>query len=236
MNLFFLSIGLIVSGGISVLILWHQFTLMKSVGVLGISAGCFLGLIDAISKLFNPESYAFSFNYLNVLSLSFKIDGLAAFFLVAIFAVSLLAAIYSFHYMNKPEKALRTSVNYLFFSLLVASMALVVTAGNMIAFMLSWEVMSLSSFFLVIYDHQSPENRKAGYLYFVFSHVGAMFIFAAFGVMYGYTGSFGFDAALPETANRSARPADIILVIVPAFAESIFVASGTPLAKVNTNR
>ena len=108
MNLFFLSIVLIVSGGIFALILWRQFTVMKAVGVLAISAGCFLGLIDALSKLFNPGQYSFSINYLNVLSLSFKIDGLAAFFLVAIFAVSLLAAIYSFHYMNKPEKALRT--------------------------------------------------------------------------------------------------------------------------------
>ncbi|MBW2370215.1 MAG: hydrogenase [Deltaproteobacteria bacterium] len=201
MNLFFLSILLIASGGIFALILWRQFTVMKTIGVLGISVGCFLGLIDAVSKLFNPGQVSFSITYLNVLSLSFKIDGLAAFFLVAIFAVSLLAAIYSFHYLDKPEKALRTSVNYLFFSLLIASMALVVTAENMITFMLSWEIMSLSSFFLVIYDHQSPENRKAGYLYFVFSHVGAMFIFAAFGVMYGYTGSFGFTGTLPETAK-----------------------------------
>ena len=63
--------------------------------------------------------------------------------------------------------------------------------------------MSLSSFFLVIYDYQSPENRKAGYLYFVFSHVGAMFIFAAFGILYGYTGSFEFTAAatLPDGAK-----------------------------------
>ena len=201
MNLFFLSMLLIASGGFSALILRRQFTVMKTIGVLGISAGCLLGLIDALSKLFNPGQVSFSISYLNVLSLSFKIDGLSAFFLVAIFAVSLLAAIYSFHYMDKPEKALRTSVNYLFFSLLIASMALVVTADNMIAFMFSWEIMSLSSFFLVIYDYQSPENRKAGRLYFVFSHVGAMFIFAAFGIMYGYTGSFGFTGALPETAT-----------------------------------
>jgi hydrogenase-4 component B len=82
-------------------------------------------------------------------------------------------------------------------------MALVVTAANIITFMLSWEIMSLSSFFLVIYNHHSAENRKAGFLYFVFSHVGAMFIFTAFGIVYGYTGSFGFDAiaSLPETAK-----------------------------------
>ncbi len=69
-------------------------------------------------------------------------------------------------------------------------MALVVTAGNLIAFMLSWEIMSLSSFFLVVYDYEARENRRAGYLYFVFSQVGAMFILAAFGLIYAHTGKF----------------------------------------------
>ncbi len=183
---------------------------MKTFGVLGIGIGCSIGMFDAVSKLSHDGTVTASFDYLNTLTLAFQIDGLSAFFLVAIFGVCLLAAIYSFHYMSHPDKALRTATNYFFFSLLAASMALVVTADNMITFLLSWEIMSLSSFFLVIYDHQVPENRKAGYLYFIFSHVGAMFIFAAFGILYGYTGSFGFDSAgLSHTAK--------ILVFVLAF-------------------
>lgn len=203
MNLFFISMLVIVSGGAFTLIFQRQFSLMKIIGVFSISAGCLVGLIDSLAKLFNPGQYLFSFDYLNTLSLSFKIDNLSAFFLVAIFAVCLLATVFSFHYMNKKEDSLRTAVNYLFFSLLIASMALVVTAENVIAFILSWEIMSLSSFFLVIYDHQSPENRRAGYLYFVFSHVGVMFIFAAFGILYGYTGNFEFTSAatIPDEAK-----------------------------------
>ena len=210
MNLFFLSILIIAAGGILPLLSFRQFTLMKILGVLGISIGCCLGMLDALSRLTHDGSASASFAYLNTLSLAFQIDGLSAFFLLAIFAVCLLAAIYSFHYMNHPEKALRTATNYFFFSLLAASMALVVVADNMITFLLSWEIMSLSSFFLVIHDYQTPENRKAGYLYFVFSHVGAMFIFAAFGILYGYTGSFGFESAgLSDTAK--------LLVFVLAF-------------------
>jgi len=132
---------------------------------------------------------------LNGSSLAFRIDGLSAFFLVPIYAICLLAALYSFHYLDKPEKTLRTAVSTLFFSLLIVSMALVVTADNILTFMLAWEIMSLSSFFLVIYDHQSAENRRAGFLYFVFSHVGAMFILAGFGLIYGQTGSLAFAAA-----------------------------------------
>ena len=203
MNSFFLSIVLICGGGLATLFIWRKFVLMKTVAVLTISIGCVIGLFDALVKLLNPGSDAVSFEYLKLFSLSFHIDALSAFFLVAIYAVSLLAVIYSFHYLNKPEKALRTAANYLFFSLLIISMVLVVTAANMIAFMLSWEIMSLSSFFLVIYDHTSAENRKAGYLYFVFSHVGAMFILAAFGILYGHSGSFLFSSGstIPDSAK-----------------------------------
>jgi len=211
MNSFFLSIALICGGGLATLFICRKFILMKTVAVSVISIGCALGLIDAVVKLLNPGLYVVSFEYLKLFSLSFQIDSLSAFFLIAIYAVSLLATIYSFHYLNKPEKTLRVAANYLFFSLLIISMALVVTAANMIAFMLSWEIMSLSSFFLVIYDHESAENRKAGYLYFVFSHVGAMFILVAFGILYGYSGSilFSSGSTIPDSAK--------ILVLILSF-------------------
>lgn len=211
MNLFFLSILIIISGGVLPILLFRNFSLMKIAGVLGISAGCCIGMLDALSRLSLDGSSSASFDYLNTLSLAFQIDGLSAFFLLAIFAVCLLAAIYSYHYMNHTEKALGTAANYFFFSLLVASMALVVVAANMITFMLAWEIMSLSSFFLVIHDHQTPENRKAGYLYFVFSHVGAMFILAAFGVLYAHTGNFGFD---PAGLSHGAKMLTFILAFI----------------------
>jgi len=211
MNLFFLSLAIIFCGGLLALIFWRQFALMKTIGTLAIGGGCLLGLIDAGTKLFRPGLYTVAFDYLNSFSLSFQIDALSAFFLVTIYTVCLLAALYSYHYMDKAQKAFRTAGNYFFFSLLTVSMALVVTANNLIAFMLSWEVMSLSSFFLVIYDYEAEENRKAGYLYFVFTQVGAMFILAAFGLIHAHSGNFGFAdaAALPNSAK--------IIVFVLAF-------------------
>ncbi len=211
MYLFFLSLAIIFCGSLLSLTFWRHFTLMKIIGILAIAGGCLLGLVDAGTKLFRPGPYTAAFEYLNTFSLSFQIDALSAFFLVAIYAVCLLAAIYSYHYMDNPKKAFRTAGNYFFFSLLTASMALVVAAGNLIAFMLSWEIMSLSSFFLVVYNYEAEENRKAGYLYFVFTQVGAMFILAAFGLIYAQSGNFGFAdaAALPETVK--------IIVFVLAF-------------------
>ncbi len=205
---FFLSILLIFAGGIFPLIFRRQFALMKTGAIILISAGCAIGLISALLVLLDaPQAPAAAGGIdLGSFSLAFQIDGLAAFFLMVIFLICLLAAIYSFHYLDQPQKSLAYAVQYLFFSLLIGSMALVVTAADMLAFMLAWELMSLSSFFLVISDYQSRQNRRAGYLYFVFSHVGAMFILAAFGLIYGMGGSLGFNAA-------AGLPADVKLIV-----------------------
>ena len=203
MTLFFVALALILAGGVLPCLLARQPLLTRATGVAGIGAGCLLGCAHAVGTLLDGTSHAVSVPYLRAFQLSFQLDTLSAFFLMAIFAVSGLAALYSFHYMDDPKKARRTATHYLFFSILVIAMALVVTAHGVIAFLISWELMTLSSFFLVIYDHEQPDNRKAGYQYFVFSHVGAMFIFAAFGVIFAHTGSLGFEAAarLPDGAK-----------------------------------
>lgn len=212
MSQFFISILIILSGGfLSILLARHLNKSAKLITVFLVCAGCLWGLTDAVTKLFQSGTCVASFGYLNVFSLDFKIDGLSAFFLFVIFAISLVASFYSYHYMGHEKNAIKTGINYFFFSILISAMALVVTASNIISFMLFWEIMSLSSFFLVIYNHHSAENRRAGYLYFIFSHVGAMFIFAAFGMIYSYTGNFGFGPmdAIPDAAK--------ILIFVFAF-------------------
>ncbi len=211
MTYFFLSLLIIVCGGTISLVLIKHFKLMRAVSVILTAAGCALGLVDACGRIFNATAASTSFNFVNTLTLAFKLDSLSAFFLIAIFAVSLLAVIYSYHYMDNAKKTVRTAGCFLFTSLLIAAMALVVTADNIISFIASWEIMSLSSFFLVVYNYENDENRKAGYLYAVYSQVGAMFILGAFGVMYAHSGSLGFDAAAGLTESAK------ILVFILAF-------------------
>ena len=203
MDSFLMALVAVVFGGGVAVGLKRRFGRMKATTCILMGGGCFLGLMDALFTLLRGQTQTLSFPFLHLFSLSFRMDGLSSFFLIPVFAISLVAVLYSFHYLDGAEKALRTAISYLFFGLLIASMALVVTASNMLSFMLAWEVMSLSSFFLVICNHESVENRKAGYLYFVFSHVGAMFLFAAFGLIFSFTGSFDLSAAsgLPQGAK-----------------------------------
>lgn len=197
MAYFFLSLLMILCGGILSLLFVNRFILMRAVAVVFMAAGSATGLIQSVKVLFGEAAVQSRLSYVNAFPFAFRIDSLSAFFLTAIFAVSLSAVIYSFHYMDRPEKRLRTAGCYLFTGMLIVAMALVVTADNIVSFIISWELMSLSSFFLVIYDYESKENREAGYLYAVYSQVGALFIIAAFSVLYARTGQFGFaDAAL----------------------------------------
>ena len=73
-------------------------------------------------------------------------------------------------------------------------MGFVLLADDAYAFMVAWEVMALSSYFLVTTDHLQAENRHAGFLYLLMAHVGAIAILLSFGVMQGGSWQFTFDA------------------------------------------
>lgn len=200
MDTFLLSLTVLLAGGLWALLAFMQFKLMKA-GYIALSiAGSLIGLYALQEPLQEGAIITFSTTWLHLFTLSFSLDSLSAFFLIPIFAVCPLAVLYSFHYMDQSKHKGRVAVNYFFLTLLIISMALVATADNIISFALVWEVMSLSSFFLVMHEYYKKETRKAGYIYFIFNHIGAMFIFAAFALAYSYTRSFHLlsFATMPE--------------------------------------
>lgn len=192
MDTFLLSLIVLLAGGLFALLTYRQFNLMKA-GYIAITVvGSLIGLYSIWAPLLGGEIVTFSGRWLHLFTLSFYLDSLSAFFLIPIFVICPLAALYSFHYMDNPDQGGRGAVNYFFLTLLIISMALVATADNLISFALVWELMSLSSFFLVMHEYHKRATRKAGYIYFIFTHVGAMFIFAAFALAYSYTGTYDF--------------------------------------------
>ena len=73
-------------------------------------------------------------------------------------------------------------------------MALVMIADDAYVFMVAWETMALASFFLVTTDHRIPEIRRAGFLYLLIAHVGAIAILLCFGVLQGGSGDYTFGS------------------------------------------
>ena len=122
-----------------------------------------------------------------------RLDALSSFFLFLLGATSAGISIYAGGYLRQGEGT-APGLHCLIYHLFLASMAFVILADDGYAFMVSWEGMALSSFFLVTAEHRHAEIRRAGYLYLLIAHIGAVGILLSFGVMAGSTGDYTFDA------------------------------------------
>lgn len=120
-----------------------------------------------------------------------RLDNLAAVFVLLLGAFSAGISIYAAGYFRQGEGT-APGVLGLEYHLFLASMLMVLLADDAYAFMVAWEVMALSSFFLVTTNHKHEEIRRAGYLYLLVAHIGAIAILLSFGVMTGGAGDYTF--------------------------------------------
>ncbi len=121
-----------------------------------------------------------------------RIDSLSAFFLLLLGASSIGITLFSAGYFGRMAVQ-ELGLLCLEYHIFLASMTLVFLADDAYMFMVAWEAMALSSYFLVTTDHDQPEVRRAGFLYLLIAHVGAIAILMGFGVMQGGHGDYTFD-------------------------------------------
>ncbi len=101
MNSFLLSLAIIVAGGALPLLTYRQFVLTKCIYIGVTTLGCLFGLYAILSAIADPESLAWSWSWLHSFTLSFTFDSLTFFFLLPIFLICPLAALYSFCYFER---------------------------------------------------------------------------------------------------------------------------------------
>ncbi|MEQ1440081.1 hydrogenase 4 subunit B [Fontimonas sp. SYSU GA230001] len=121
------------------------------------------------------------------------LDALSAFFLLLLGAASAGISVFAAGYFRSGEGT-APGLLCLQYHVFLASMVFVLLAADAYAFMVAWETMALSSYFLVTTQHRIPEIRRAGFLYLLIAHVGAIGILLAFGVLQGGSWQFTFDA------------------------------------------
>lgn len=110
-------------------------------------------------------------------SLALGIDGLSAFFLVPVFAVPALAALYAGGYQS-PGSAAGVHLR-VFLGVLCAGMALLVLARNGVLFLVGWELMAIAAFLLIATGHRGAETRRAAWIYLVATHLCTLALLAA---------------------------------------------------------
>jgi formate hydrogenlyase subunit 3/multisubunit Na+/H+ antiporter MnhD subunit len=159
------------------------------------TAGALVGIAMAIVALValgeRPDAMILPLG-LPDLPFHLRVDALSASFLVLLGAASAAVSLYSSGYFRAEETSAPGLICFQYHAF-VAAMALVLVADDAYLFMVAWETMALASFFLVTTDHRVPEIRRAGFLYLLIAHVGAIAILLCFGVLQGGTGDYTFD-------------------------------------------
>ncbi len=132
-----------------------------------------------------------------------RLDPLAGFFLCVIGLLAFFVSIYSIGYVKGFAAGRPITRFIIFYSLFICGMLLVVLADDAFFFLVAWELMAASSYFLVMYEDEKAENRRASYLYLVIAHVGAIAILLSFGVMAGLANGFESFQGYTFTAMRA---------------------------------
>jgi hydrogenase-4 component B len=162
--------------------LTYGISLVACLGILG--AGCHYLAVNAAppQTLRLPLGLPWTGSHL-------RLDALAAFFLLVVNlggAGASLFAIGHGRHETAPGRVLP------FYPLFVASMNLVVLADDGFSFLLAWELMSVSSWALVLAHHHDPNHRRAAYIYILMASFGTLALLLAFGLLAGGTGGYAF--------------------------------------------
>jgi formate hydrogenlyase subunit 3/multisubunit Na+/H+ antiporter MnhD subunit len=122
-----------------------------------------------------------------------RIDGLSGWFILLINFVSVTGVLYGKGYLRSYSSGPGAlSLHWVSFLLFQASMFWVCSIQNGLAFILVWEVMSLASLFLVLFDSSNRTVLRAGINYLVQMHLSVVLLTLGFLWAYVETGTFDF--------------------------------------------
>lgn len=127
-------------------------------------------------------------------TLRVRLDALGAFFLAWSLPMTLLGSLYAVGYLRPYFDSRRhLGLHYALLNLTSLSFVLVYTGDHALVFLLGWEIAALAAWLLVIWDYGNQKVRFAGFNYLVSTHIGLIFLVAAFMILYTHTASWDMD-------------------------------------------
>lgn len=194
----FTSIILFVFAGLAQLIFKGNFKARIFTFFSGIAT--ILGLIPTTIALFKMQTLTLLFDFKGLIgNVNFVLDPLSSIFVLIILIIGFLAIIYSNKYLEPYRRDLST--HYLFLGIFISAMILVVTVQNILMFLICWELMSLSSFFLLLFECEKKEVRQSAINYLITMQIGALFLFGGFILLNIKTGSLNFSDFQGQISN-----------------------------------
>lgn len=203
------ALGLILAGAAGSALARASRRLSALFGTVGAAAGGLVGLAGALAALPGGATDIRAPWGVPYGGFHIAVDPLSALFLVPVFVLTALAAVYANGYWRHTE-ASRAAGGWCFLNLLAASMVLVLTARNAVLFLAAWEAMTLTSFRLVAFDPERADTRRAAWIYLAASQFGAACLIAMF-LRLG-AGQPGMDFS--DFAGFAARMPDAVPVVL----------------------
>ncbi len=207
----------LITAGVSCLIIPFLPSKIKS------SAAFFFVLLNAFATSF-PALNALTGSSVEIIfyggnvfgNILVRMDALSAWFILIINFTCINGALYGIGYMKPYEDQKgNTSLHWILFVILHISMLSVCVLQNSLAFLIAWEIMSISSLLLVIFEHYRPDTLKAGMNYLVQMHIGVALLSIAFIWVYFSESSFDFTGIASFFTHHS--PAWLFLLFFIGF-------------------
>ena len=146
--------------------------------------------------------------------LELRLDALAAVFLVPIGVIGAACALFGHEYLKEHGNGEAPGVSFALYNVLLASMTVVVTANDTILLVIAWELMTLSSWALVVSDHRLNSVRSAGLVYLTAAHFATAALLVLVLLLAADSGNFRIDDV---GAAPGAAPGVLFVLALIAF-------------------
>ncbi|MBU0473080.1 MAG: hypothetical protein KKF62_02825 [Bacteroidetes bacterium] len=174
--------------------------------------GLTLGLASTLSSaLFSSAEISTESIFLGYI----RLDALSLYFLFIVQLVAIPTTIYNFSYLQHYVEKKRPIKSFVvFYIILIISTQLIVITNHAIFFLVSWEVMSLSSYLGMILEREKEEVQRGSFYYFAASHVLIFILYIMFFFLHNQTGSWLFSDYHLSFSTGIVVPTIFILSII----------------------
>jgi hydrogenase-4 component B len=161
----------------------------------------FLAASTALALRITTPSLTLLQHSLAFITLSIRLDPLSAFFLLIVSLLAFALSTFSLGYAKGFFERKNIGLLGTLFNALLLATTLLFVADSVWLFLIAWEIIALTAFCLVSFEHEKPETRDAGVLFFIMSHIDAGCIILGFLLLFQASSDYSF-AGLHDIGSK----------------------------------
>jgi formate hydrogenlyase subunit 3/multisubunit Na+/H+ antiporter MnhD subunit len=217
MTLLLVALGVLAATGVFALVAGRWPGIAAGAGALGTVVAAGLGVGPALHSLRAGVTTTVTASWVlpaGTGPIPLGVDPLTSFFLLPLLVMGAFCGVYGFFYMQSFWSRRAAGPPAFFFNLMLASMVLVLLARGAVVLIVAWELMTLTSYALVAFEHEQTEVRRAGWVYLIAGHIGVAFLVAFFLVLGRRAGGLAFVQLAASHAGGGFGSLLLLLAVV----------------------